>query len=143
MAKGGGKRGRWLRYDSAPAATPRLGATRRTRPPPPPIGRRTGKLLVSRDGDRYWTVPGTVFLDTEEDERYDRNYIEGRVGPLREVDSPTNPPTPTNLPTFDRWWHQSGHWLYTRPAALDVWLRRGIDGLPDPTEADRRHLKEA
>ena len=38
----------------------------------------------------------------------------------------------TAITRFNRWFNQSGHWIYpTRLDAARVWLSRGIEGLDD------------
>lgn len=43
----------------------------------------------------------------------------------------------TKLERFARWFRTEGHWIYgTQDEALSMWLRRGIEGLPDLTEQE-------
>lgn len=41
-----------------------------------------GPTLYSHDGHAFRVVAGTPFVDTEDDERYSRAYIEQKFGPL-------------------------------------------------------------
>lgn len=46
------------------------------------------------------------------------------------------------LARFDAWFKREGHWVFsTRERALDHWLRRGMNELPEPTPALREQLR--
>ncbi len=44
---------------------------------------------------------------------------------------------------FDRWYRQDGHWIYpSRDAAMNQWLGKGIETMPDLCDAEREVIRE-
>jgi hypothetical protein len=39
------------------------------------------------------------------------------------------------MESFNYWFSNFGHWIYTREAALIAWKTQGIPGLPEYSEA--------